>query len=100
MEKILPTFQFLRLVDETNKLSLTNIAVIAAVCNLLFVQHASIEHVAAFIGSLVSYQAKKYLLGQPTTDADDIVALKEQVAKLQTSVTAVQLANNKTFLNR
>jgi hypothetical protein len=94
MNQLKAALHFLRLVDENGQLSLTNLAAIAATINLLFCQNAGIEQVGAFVASLVSYQAKRYLSGKPATEAEEMAAIKEQIAKLQTSVTAVQLANN------
>lgn len=95
-KKVISFLRFFRLVDDDGQLSLTNLAAIGALINLLTCQQAGIEQVGAFVASLVSYQFKRYVVGQPSTAADDVVVLKEQLAKLQTSVTAIQLGNKIT----
>ena len=97
MDKFMDVLRFFRLVDDDGKLSLTNVSTILALCNLLFAGPVSYEAVAAFVASLVSYQAKRFLAGQQVPNNDEAVAvLKEQIAKLQTSVAAVQLGKSLT----
>jgi hypothetical protein len=55
----------------------------------------ALPEVGAFLAALISYQAKRFMIQSAAGDAgdEDITALKEQLSKLQTSVTAVQLSN-------
>jgi hypothetical protein len=93
MDQIFKILSFCRLIDDDGRLSLTNLATICAIINLLFCQQVGFEQVGAFVASLVSYQFKRYVSGQPASGAEELAALKEQVGKLQTSVTSVQLSS-------
>jgi hypothetical protein len=91
MEKLFRVLQFLRVVDETNNLSLTNIALVATLVTVLQRPELQIGDIATFIATVASYQVKRFLTGgaQPSTEAAD---LKAAVESLQTKITAIQLA--------
>ena len=90
-DKLLAALKFMRLVGDDGTLSLTNIAVLAALGKLLVTPAVGMQDIAMFIGALISYQTKRFLNGQPDDKAADVSALKEQVAKLQTATTSLQI---------
>lgn len=55
--------RFLRLIDQDEQLSLTNIAVIAILVKLLIQPAIDSMSMAALIGTLFSYQSKRFLNG-------------------------------------
>lgn len=67
MEKLKKVFWFLRLLDEDGKLSLTNIAVWIALIHLCFTKNMfGATDLAGFLGSLTSYQAKRFISQKDT----------------------------------
>jgi len=93
--KVLRALAFLRLTDEKHNLSLTNIALVIVLIRLLCVPSIDIQSLAAFMGTLISYQAKRWI--QPNTTQDDAAELKAAIASLQTKVTGLQMGQK---LNR
>ena len=69
---LLAALDFLGLIDETGRLSRTNLAVFIAIAGMVqsLVRHSTIDYgpLAAFIVALVSYQAKRYIQGQQVPD--------------------------------
>lgn len=59
--KLLKIADFLRLIDETGNLSLTNIAVIVVICQLFVSKIVSFTDVAALLTVLSSYTFKRYI---------------------------------------
>jgi sugar phosphate isomerase/epimerase len=87
--KILAVLRFLRVTDESDRLSLTNIALVVAVVYLLRRPELSVQDLLAFAAALGAYQFKRW--AQPdTTAADESAELKKALAELQTKVTAIQ----------
>lgn len=58
---ILKALTFLRIVDDSHNLSLTNIAVWIAVVKLGTAPGVDYPGIAALLGTLASYQTKRYL---------------------------------------
>ena len=96
-DKILRALQFLRLVDENNNLSLTNLALIASVASLIARPEVGLTDASTLIASLLGYQFKKYLTTGTATDAsnEDVERLRIQVEALQGKVTGVMLGNSR-----
>ena len=91
--RIIRALQFLRIMDMQGNLSLTNLCLMAALVRALMLPQVTLPDLALFIGSIVSYQAKRWM--QPTT-TDASADLQAAVAALQTKVTALQLSNQQT----
>ncbi len=91
IERTLRVLRFLRLVDETDNLSLTNIALIGTLVVVLQRPELQVGDIATFIATVAGYQVKRFLTGgaTPNTEADD---LKAAVESLQTKISALQLA--------
>lgn len=91
VEKLLRAGQFLRILDDSNNLSLTNIALVSTLVVVLQRPELQITDIATFIATVAGYQVKRFLSGgaAPTTEADD---LKAAVESLQTKVTSLQMA--------
>lgn len=89
MDKIYAVLQFFRLLDESNRLSLTNLAVAGSFIAMLLRPEVALTDVATFAASLIGYGAKRFATGG--TAAQDNAALQEAVAKLETKVTGLQL---------
>jgi hypothetical protein len=96
-DKILRALQFLRLVDEQNNLSLTNLALIASVASLIARPEIGVTDATTIVASLLGYQFKKYLTNSGTTETsnEDIAELKKTVESLQSKVTGVVLGNSR-----
>ena len=91
MKRFKEIMAFLRLVDEKQQLSLTNLSIYLILGKLLTMPQLALPEVGAFLTVLMSYNFKRYIT-QPDAP-EDVAILKEQLAKLQTSVSAVQMAN-------
>jgi len=88
--------QTLRILDADGNLSLTNLSVIATAVNLLYCQDVSIEALGAFLASVIGYNVKRFAKAPAAPVATDIEELREALQKLETSVTAVKMANSPT----
>ena len=88
--KLLRVLEFLRLTDERQNLSLTNIAMVVAVVYLIQRPELTVQDLLAFAAALAGYQFKRWV--QPnTTPADEAEDLRKAIADLQTKVTAMQV---------
>ena len=89
--------QFLRIVDEQGQLSITNLAVLAAILNLALRQDVTPEAVGIFITTIAGYQVKRFTKSKAPQDEDEVAALKESLAKLESTVTAIHLGRRQTL---
>ena len=97
MAKTLRALKFLRLIDESNDLSLTNIAVIATLVRFMVNPTADLASLLTFALPLAGYHAKR-LLSNKTATAETAAQTEEiraAVASLQTSVTAVNVGQGR-----
>lgn len=90
---VLRALRFLRICDAQNNLSLTNLALFAAIFNLAFMQDVSIEAIGAFIATIVGYQVKRFAK-TPVAD-EDLANLQAALGKLESRVTAIQLGTQR-----
>ena len=91
-QQVIRALQFTRILDDNANLSLTNIALMAALVRTLMLPSLTVHDLGIFLGTVVSYQVKRYL--QPNTAAADNTAdLQAAVADLQTKVTGLQLGS-------
>lgn len=88
-KQILRALRFLRITDEQDNLSITNIAIVATLIVALNRPELSVTDIGAFVAALAAYQLKKFS-GQvkPETESEDI---KKIVSDLQAKVVALQL---------
>lgn len=84
---------FLRLVDEQGRLSITNLTIYLMLAKILSAPQVAVPELAAFVTSLASYQVKRFINGYVSNEPNELADLKEQLSKLQTTVTSVQLNN-------
>ncbi len=90
LDKILRVLQFLRITDDSGNLSLTNLALIAAMTNAACRADTGVQDVMGVVATVAGYQFKRYM--QPdNSGADETAALKAAVASLETKMTAVQM---------
>jgi hypothetical protein len=97
MNQILRALQFLRLVDEQNNLSLTNLALIVSVGSLIARPEIGVTDATTIVASLLGYQFKKYLTnsGTAASSNEDLAELKKTVESLQSKVTGVVLGSSR-----
>jgi hypothetical protein len=94
--KTLRALRFLRVLDEKNDLSITNLAVIAMTAKLLATPGLAVPDMLTFIVTVAGYQFKKWLVTPDTPAADeDLKVLKEAVESLKSSVTTLKLGNQR-----
>ena len=93
LEKLLRAGQFLRVIDESGNLSLTNIALVSTLVVVLRRPELQIGDIATFIATVAGYQVKRFLAGNaaPSTESED---LKAAVESLQTKIASLQMAQN------
>lgn len=96
-QQLLRFLRFLRITDENNNLSLTNIAVVVTISVLLTRPDVNIAQLGTFLAAMVGYNVKRFAttLGDPA-DQGDMDSLREAVAKLESKTTALQLQNSLT----
>ena len=90
-KQVLRALQFLRIVDEKNNLSITNLAIMITLGAMLMRPEIQAMDIGALVAALVAYQAKRFTgAATPETEAEDI---KKIVADLQSKVVALQIGN-------
>lgn len=89
MSKVKAFFEFIRLTDEQGRLSLTNIALVAALVSILMRPELSVTDVVTVVAALAGYQFKRFV--QPTTPEQE--DLRKTIESLQTKVTALQMGS-------
>lgn len=99
MNKLMRFLRFLRVTDESDNLSITNILVVAISVKLLLMPVVDATVITGFVLSLLQYAHKRHLMlaeQRKTTDLTTgvIEAAKEEIDKLATTVKE-QLDNNK-----
>lgn len=96
MEKFIKLLRTIRVLDHNNEISLSNLAVVATLVNLMACQEASLEAVGSFLASLIAYNVKRFAKPAETSNATEMESLKEALHKLETSVTAIKMSNSPT----
>jgi hypothetical protein len=90
-ETISRVLQFLRLTDEQGNLSLTNLAVVAALYNIATNTAIETSDLLMFVASIAGYQIKRFS-GAPTAQTkEEIEFLNEQIKQMETKITALQV---------
>lgn len=91
MDKLIRALQFLRITDENNNLSLTNIALVIVLANLLNRPELSLNDILTFGGALIGYHVKRFMAGAPATAAGDSAAVQEQIDSIKTKIAGLLL---------
>lgn len=83
-----------RLLDANNQLSLTNIAMMAGIINLLLHKDVATQDMLMFVASMVGYQVKRFA-NNPNAQTDvSLEEINKAIAQLETKVTAIQVGNS------
>lgn len=93
VSKIMRLMRFLRITDEQNNLSLTNIALVVAAFNLVQRPEVTTIDVAGLVATLIGYQFKRTAMPAPQ-DADSVEEMRKAFQSLETKVTALQLGQS------
>jgi len=91
-DKFFRVLQFLRITDDSNNLSLTNIALVAAMTNAACKADTGIQDVMGVVATVAGYQFKRYMQPTDTTSGDETAAIKAAVASLETKVSGIQMS--------
>ncbi len=90
-KQVMRALQFLRIVDEKNNLSITNLAIMITLGAMLMRPEIQAMDIGALVAALVAYQAKRFTgVAAPENENEDI---KKIVADLQSKVVALQIGN-------
>lgn len=83
-----------RLLDANNQLSLTNIAMLAGIINLLMRKDVATQDMLMFVVSMVGYQVKRFA-NNPNAQTDvSLEEINKAIAQLESKVTAIQVGNS------
>lgn len=89
--KLKRTLKFLRITDDTGNLSLTNLALVAALVNMTYCGNMATPDLMMFIATIVGYQVKRFA-GVPTEQSpQEIADLQAMVKAMETKITALQI---------
>lgn len=77
--------KILRLMDENGGISLTNLALVAAIVKTCLAPHVTAAEIALSVAALVSYQYKRWHLSKQT----DHEAFESRIKELETSVVSM-----------
>ena len=99
---MLRILKFLRITDEGNNLSITNLLVSAISTKLLLIPTIDPTVIIGFVLALLQYAHKRHIMLKTQSDNDDVVdkllvAAKEEVTQIQEQV-KVELSNTNTTL--
>lgn len=94
MKELLRALQFLRLVDENNNLSITNIAVIGTTLTPFFMDELEPYMLLVLTAALVGYNFKKVVVAKKNPDKEKLDELIAAVDKLKSDVTAAQISKS------
>jgi len=89
---MIKVLQFFRFIDENGDLSLTNIAVIAALINVALQFDVDVYDVVALGITLASYQFKRVVAGKQKPPEDKIAELAEKLRSLESKFAAVMMS--------
>jgi hypothetical protein len=87
--KVMRALRFLRLVDDQNNISLTNIALILVLAHLLRQPTVSLQDLLTFCGAMIGYQVKRFASGTVVTPEQEADDLRKEIESLKTAVTAL-----------
>jgi hypothetical protein len=90
-QKVLRVLRFLRIADDDGNLSVSNLAVIGTLAYALTRPEIDLNSLLAFVTAAVGYQVRRGIRSTSPAQREDLEFLQEQVKKLESRVTAVQL---------
>jgi len=95
MDKVYRVLQFLRVVDAESNLSITNIALMAALVRILMMSEVDTASLLAFVATLVGYQVKRVAAGFSggTNAVDEVTELRKAIDSLKTKTSALELGS-------
>lgn len=94
MKQAIKIGKMLRVLDEKGNLSLTNLAVMAAIINLAMRKDVVINDMLIFLASIVGYQVKRFAKNPNDETEATIEELNAAIAKVESKVTAMQMGNS------
>lgn len=93
MEKLMRVLRFLRITDAKDNLSLTQLALMIALANLLHRPEVGTNDAIGLVITIIGYQAKRFAKTEHSpTEIDQI---KRAVETLATKVTAIHMTRSK-----
>jgi len=92
MKTFLAITRFLRLSDDQDRLSLTNIAIMLTLGRLLFVDQVSIEALGTFLTAAVGYNVKRFAPKDDSPEETEVATMRKELDRLTTAVSAMQMA--------
>lgn len=90
MNKIKQALTIFRILDADGNVSLTNLALIAAIVNLAVCQEISLTDLGVFMSTVVGYQVKRFVKTTPNSDPEG-EDLRTALKELEKKVTAIQV---------
>ena len=95
IKNIKRALEFCRVTDASGNISITNIVLVITLYRITQCSNLSLPDLATFLASVIGYQVKRFAL--PPSAPEDTTDIAAAVAKLQTTVSAMQLG---TQMNR
>lgn len=83
-----------RLLDANNQISLTNIAMMAGIINLLMRKDVATQDMLMFVASMVGYQVKRFAKNPDAQTDVNFEEINKAIAQLESKVTAIQVGNS------
>jgi len=86
---------FFRLIDETNKVSITNVAVWVVLVKIATTQDFNLVDAGALFVSLLNYSGKKLMrkIKDPSEKKEDVSKYEEKLKELQDKVNSVMVTS-------
>lgn len=93
-EKIIRILRALRILDESNNVSLTNMALVGAIVNVALRPEIDMNDLIALISTIVGYQIKRFAKNPNSELEMSVEELRKVVESTQTKITALQMGRN------
>lgn len=93
-EKITRLLRSLRILDESNNISLTNMALIAAIVNVALRPEIALNDLIVLISTIVGYQVKRFAKNPNAELEMSIEELKKAIESAQTKISALQMGQS------
>lgn len=86
---------FFRLIDETNKISITNIAVWVVLVKIATTQDFNLVDAGALFVTLLNYSGKKLLkkMKEPSEKKEDVSKFEEKLKELQDKLNSIMVTS-------
>ena len=86
--------QTLRILDDKKQVSLTNLALIAAIINMAVRKDVAMNDMLVFVASIVGYQVKRFAQNPNASTDATVEEINNSIAQLESKVTALQIGNS------